>query len=277
MNPPVATIAGWIDREYGRLMQSDAYGGEHHMQLMEAPTAASSTETLVDAHALTKVIGSNGTTTTILDAVTFEVPYRSLFAINGPSGSGKSTLLNILTGIDRPTSGRVAFAGHEIGDMSENQLARWRGRNVGIVFQFFQLLPTLTARENVELALELGGAIPRGRRRERSLASLDEVGMADFANRLPSQLSGGQQQRVAIARALANDPPVLVADEPTGNLDSKTAHQIFDLLQELMERGKSVLYVTHDRDFAARATGRVDLLDGRVVGGTAATQMAETR
>ena len=247
------------------------------MQVMEAPTVASNTETLVDTEAITKVIGSNGTTTTILDSVTFEVPYRSLFAINGPSGSGKSTLLNILTGIDRPTSGRVVFAGHEIGDMSENQLARWRGRNVGIVFQFFQLLPTLTARENVELALELGGAIPRGRRRERSLVSLDEVGMADFANRLPSQLSGGQQQRVAIARALANDPPVLVADEPTGNLDSKTAHQIFDLLQELTVRGKSVLYVTHDRELAARATGRIDLLDGHVVSVAHAGPAAEAR
>jgi len=247
------------------------------MQIVEAPATAPGTETLVDARAVTKVIGSNGTSTTILDSVTFSVPYCSLFAINGPSGAGKSTLLNILTGIDQPTSGRVVFAGHEIGDMSENQLARWRGRNVGIVFQFFQLLPTLTARENVELALELGGAIPRRQRHERSLAALGEVGMADLANRLPSQLSGGQQQRVAIARALANDPPVLVADEPTGNLDSRTAHQIFDLLQELTERGKSVLYVTHDRDFAARATGRVDLLDGRVVGGTGAAQMAEKR
>ena len=247
------------------------------MQIVEAPATAPGTETLVDARAVTKVIGSNGTSTIVLDSVTFSVPYRSLFAINGPSGAGKSTLLNILTGIDQPTSGRVVFAGHEIGHMSENQLARWRGRNVGIVFQFFQLLPTLTARENVELALELGGGIPRRQRHERSLAALGEVGMADFASRLPSQLSGGQQQRVAIARALANDPPVLVADEPTGNLDSRTAHQIFDLLQELTERGKSVLYVTHDRDFAARATGRVDLLDGRVVGGTAAAQMAEKR
>ena len=247
------------------------------MQIVEAPATAPGTETLVDARAVTKVIGSNGTSTIVLDSVTFSVPYRSLFAINGPSGAGKSTLLNILTGIDQPTSGRVVFAGHEIGHMSENQLARWRGRNVGIVFQFFQLLPTLTARENVELALELGGGIPRRQRHERSLAALGEVGMADLANRLPSQLSGGQQQRVAIARALANDPPVLVADEPTGNLDSRTAHQIFDLLQELTERGKSVLYVTHDRDFAARATGRVDLLDGRVVGGTGAAQMAEKR
>jgi ABC-type lipoprotein export system ATPase subunit len=236
------------------------------MQVIAAPTEAQDVETLVSVDAVSKVVGGNGATTRILDGVSFTVAYRSLFAINGPSGSGKSTLLNILTGIDRPTSGRVLFAGQEIRAMSENQLARWRGRNVGIVFQFFQLLPTLTARENVELALELGGAIPRRQRRERSLASLEEVGMADYADRLPSQLSGGQQQRVAIARALANDPPVLVADEPTGNLDSKTAHQVFDLLEQLTERGKSVLYVTHDRDLAARATSRVDLLDGRVIG-----------
>ena len=239
------------------------------MQVMEAPAVARQIDTLVDAQAITKVIGSDGTSTTILEGVSFTVPYRSLFAINGPSGSGKSTLLNILTGIDRPTSGRVVFAGQEIRQMSENQLARWRGHNVGIVFQFFQLLPTLTARENVELALELGGSIPRRQRHERSLACLAEVGMADYADRLPSQLSGGQQQRVAIARALANDPPVLVADEPTGNLDSKTAHQIFDLLQRLTEQGKSVLYVTHDRELAAHATSKVDLLDGRVVGQTA--------
>jgi putative ABC transport system ATP-binding protein len=235
------------------------------------------TEVLVDAEAITKMIGSNGTTTTILDSVSFVVPSRSLFAINGPSGSGKSTLLNILTGIDRPTSGRVVFAGQEIGRMSENRAAGWRGRNVGIVFQFFQLLPTLTARENVDLALELGGAIPRRQRRERILACLAEVGMADYADRLPSQLSGGQQQRVAIARALANDPPVLVADEPTGNLDSKSAHQVFDLLGQLTERGKSVLYVTHDRELAARATSRVDLLDGRVVGMGAAGAAREAR
>jgi len=240
------------------------------MQVIEAPRAALQLEALVDAEAITKVVGQNGATTTILDAISFQVGYRSLFAINGPSGSGKSTLLNILTGIDRPTSGRVVFAGLEIREMSENQLARWRGRNVGIVFQFFQLLPTLTARENVELALELGGTIPRRQRRERGLASLAEVGMADYADRLPSELSGGQQQRVAIARALANDPPVLVADEPTGNLDSRTAHQVFDLLESLTARGKSVLYVTHDPELAARATSRVNLLDGKVVGQAAA-------
>src|SRR5215470_9690718 len=220
-------------------------GGAFQMQLMEAPTAAPNTETLVDAHALTKVVGSNGTTTTILDGVTFAVPSRSLFAINGPSGSGKSTLLNLLTGIDLPTSGRVVFAGKELRGRSENALARWRGRNVGVVFQFFQLIPTLTALENVLLALELGGGggLPRSQWRPRALACLEAVGLAEYPRRLPSELSGGQQQRVAIARALANDPPVLVADEPTGNLDSKTGAEILGLLSELAARGRTIVIV----------------------------------
>ena len=232
--------------------------------ILERP-AATEVSTLVRADSISKVIGSNGTQTTILDGISFGVPSRSLFAINGPSGSGKSTLLNILTGIDRPSSGHIVFSGQEIRKMSENQLARWRGKNVGIVFQFFQLLPTLTAQENIELALELGGSVPKKQWKARIQATLTQVGLTDFGSRLPSQLSGGQQQRVAIARALANDPPVLVADEPTGNLDSKTAHQVFDLLQELTERGKSVIYVTHDRDLAARASSRIDLLDGRII------------
>ncbi|HVS07157.1 MAG TPA: ABC transporter ATP-binding protein [Candidatus Dormibacteraeota bacterium] len=235
---------------------------------MERP-AVNDVGTLLRADSISKVIGTNGTKTTILDGISFTVPSRSLFAINGPSGSGKSTLLNILTGIDRASSGHIIFSGQEIRKMSENQLARWRGKNVGIVFQFFQLLPTLTARENIELALELGGNVPKKQWKARIQACLTQVGLNDYARRLPSQLSGGQQQRVAIARALANDPPVLVADEPTGNLDSKTAHQVFDLLQELTERGKSVIYVTHDRDLAARASHRIDLLDGRIVASSA--------
>ena len=149
--------------------------------------------------------------------------------------------------------------------MSENHLAKWRAKYVGIVFQFFQLLPTLTAQENILLALELGGLVPRRQWRERSMECLELVGLADRARRLPSELSGGQQQRVAIARALANDPPVLVADEPTGNLDSKTAMQVFALLEALTQRGKTVLYVTHDRELAARASHRIDLLDGRII------------
>ncbi|HLI69634.1 MAG TPA: ABC transporter ATP-binding protein [Ktedonobacteraceae bacterium] len=215
---------------------------------------------------VSKEIGSKANRTLILADVSFDIPRACLFAINGPSGSGKSTMLNILTGIDRPTAGRVLFDGEILQKMSENRLAKWRGKHVGIVFQFFQLLPTLTALENILLALELGRAIPRRQWRERALECLALVGMDHYARRLPSELSGGQQQRVAIARALANDPPVLVADEPTGNLDSKTAIQIFDVLGSLTDRGKTVVYVTHDPVLAARAASRIDLLDGRVVG-----------
>jgi ABC-type lipoprotein export system ATPase subunit len=222
---------------------------------------------LIQVERLTRVIAARAQRTTILDDITFTVPAQSLFAINGPSGSGKSTLLNMLTGIDRPTSGKVTFAGEELRARRENALARWRGRHVGIVFQFFQLIPTLTALENVLLALELGGGggLPRRQWRTRALACLETVGLADYTRRLPSELSGGQQQRVAIARALANDPPVLVADEPTGNLDSKTAHQVFDTLAALTQRDKTVIYVTHDRELAARASARIELLDGHIV------------
>jgi putative ABC transport system ATP-binding protein len=223
-------------------------------------------EPLVLAEHLTKVIVAKTQRTTILDDVTFTIPAQSLFAINGPSGSGKSTLLNLLTGIDYATAGHIVFGGQQIRRASENQLARWRGANVGIVFQFFQLLPTLTAEENVLLALELSRTMPRAQWRARAAECLRQVGLAEYAKRLPSELSGGQQQRVAIARALANNPPVLVADEPTGNLDSKTAAQVFALLAELTEQGKTVIYVTHDPRLAAQATNRIDLLDGSIVG-----------
>jgi putative ABC transport system ATP-binding protein len=215
---------------------------------------------------VSRVIATRAQKTTILDDVTFAVPTGSLFAINGPSGSGKSTVLNMLTGLDRPTSGRVLFEGQELRGRSENQLARWRGRHVGIVFQFFQLVPTLTAMENVLLALQLGGTLPRRRWRAQALDCLRIVGVAEYANRLPSELSGGQQQRVAIARALANDPAVLVADEPTGNLDSHSAHEVFDVLASLIYQDKTVVYVTHDARLAARANARIELLDGRIVG-----------
>jgi ABC-type lipoprotein export system ATPase subunit len=223
---------------------------------------------LIQVEHLSRAIATRAQRTVILDDLSFTVPAQSLFAINGPSGSGKSTLLNMLTGIDRPTSGRVVFAGQELRARSETALARWRGRNVGIIFQFFQLIPTLTAQENVLLALELGGGggLPRRKWRERALACLEAVGLGGYTRRLPSELSGGQQQRVAIARALANDPPVLVADEPTGNLDSKTAHQVFDTLAALTKQSKTVIYVTHDRELAARASARIELLDGRIVG-----------
>ncbi|HEX9413528.1 MAG TPA: ABC transporter ATP-binding protein [Ktedonobacterales bacterium] len=251
---------------------------------MRQPPSTPSTATslpdapLVQVEHLTRVIATRAQRTVILDDLTFIVPTGGLFAINGPSGSGKSTLLNLLTGIDRPTSGHVRFAGQELRATRENALARWRGRHVGIVFQFFQLIPTLTALENVLLALELagGGGLPRRQWRQRALACLGEVGLAEYPRRLPSELSGGQQQRVAIARALANDPPVIVADEPTGNLDSKTAHVIFDILADLPQRGKTVIYVTHDRELAARASARIELLDGRIVGQEGAAAVIAT-
>ena len=227
---------------------------------------SSSQAPLVQVEHLSRAIGARTRKTVILDNVTFSVPTGSLFAINGPSGSGKSTLLNMLTGIDRPTSGRVIFANQELRAMGEDSLARWRGKHVGIVFQFFQLIPTLTALENVLLALELGAAgIPRRQFRERAMACLDLASIKDLANRLPSELSGGEQQRVAIARALANDPPVLVADEPTGNLDSHTAHHVFETLASLTQHRKTIIYVTHAPDLAAQASARIELLDGRIV------------
>ena len=235
---------------------------EQHWTQIEAGTS------LVQVENVSRVIGSRANKTVILDDLNFTVPAQSLFAINGPSGSGKSTILNILTGIDRPSSGRVIFAGEELLAKSENALAKWRGHHVGIVFQFFQLIPTLTALENVLLALELGGGggLPRREWRERALNRLEIVGIKDLANRQPGQLSGGQQQRVAIARALANDPPVLVADEPTGNLDSRSAHQVFETLAALTQQGKTVIYVTHDPQLAALSTAGIELLDGQIAG-----------
>ncbi len=222
---------------------------------------------LVQVEHLSRVIETRAQKTTILYDITFAVPVHSLFAINGPSGSGKSTILNMLTGIDRPSSGRIIFAGEELRKMSENGLARWRGQQVGIVFQFFQLVPTLTALENVLLALELGGGggLKRRQWRERAMHCLSMASVQERAHRLPGALSGGEQQRVAIARALANDPPVVIADEPTGNLDSHTAHEVFDTLAGLTAQGKTVIYVTHDPRLAARASARIELLDGQII------------
>ncbi len=222
---------------------------------------------LIGVEHLTRSFGAREQKVAVLNDLSFSVPSGSLFSISGPSGSGKSTLLNLLTGLDRPTSGRVVFGGEELRARTENQLARWRGRHVGIVFQFFQLIPTLTALENVMLALELGGAdkFSRGQWRERGMACLAQVGAADFANRMPAKLSGGQQQRIAIARSLVNDPAVIVADEPTGNLDSRSAHDIFDTLAGLTDQRKTVVFVTHATELASRSTAGIALLDGRIV------------
>ncbi len=197
--------------------------------------------------------------------VSLRIEPASLVAVVGRSGSGKSTLLNLVAGIDRPTSGSIRVAGTALESLDEGRLATWRGRTVGVVFQFFQLLPTLTVAENVALPMDFARRGAPIERRERALALLGRVGIADQADKLPATLSGGQQQRAAIARALANDPPIVLADEPTGNLDSETAGAIWELLEGLAAAGKTVVVVTHERA-ASRPSARViELADGRVV------------
>jgi putative ABC transport system ATP-binding protein len=200
-----------------------------------------------------------------LEDVTLEIGAGEFVAISGKSGSGKSTLLNMAGGIDRPSSGSIAIGGAAIESMSERDLARWRGGAIGFVFQFFQLLPTLTAVENVMLPMDFRRAIQARHRRKRAIELLDSVGVADQAGKLPATLSGGQQQRVAIARALANDPPVILADEPTGNLDSYTGASILRLFARLAAEGKTVVIVTHERDLAGLIDRSIELADGMVV------------
>jgi putative ABC transport system ATP-binding protein len=200
----------------------------------------------------------------VLKDVDLRVREGEFVGVVGPSGSGKSTLLNMITGIDRPTSGEVFVAGQAVHKMSENQLARWRGKNVGVIFQFFQLLPTLTILENVMLPMDFCNTFPARQRRKRAMQLLEMVGIPEQAHKLPNALSGGQQQRAAIARALANDPPVIVADEPTGNLDTQTAGEMFALFDRLVDEGKTLLVVTHDRDLSEQMRRVIHLLDGRI-------------
>jgi putative ABC transport system ATP-binding protein len=203
-----------------------------------------------------------------LNGVDLAIDEGEMVAIIGPSGSGKTTIINLIAGIDRPTAGTVTVNGSRLDQMSEEKLAVWRGQNIGIVFQFFQLMPTLTAAENATLPLDLGhvGA-PRGRKAVawRNLAT---VGLADHGDRLPLELSGGEQQRVAIARAMACQPPILLGDEPTGNLDTTLARQMFDLLKKLNGDGTTVVYVTHDQALAQLASRIVSVRDGLIVADT---------
>jgi putative ABC transport system ATP-binding protein len=200
-----------------------------------------------------------------VDHLTLDIAHGEFVAVVGRSGSGKTTLLNLLAGIDRPTSGTVRVAGADLGSLSESGLAAWRGRNVGLVFQFFQLLPTLTVVENVMLPMDFAKKIPVGERRSRAQDLLERVGVGDQADKVPATLSGGQQQRAAIARALANDPPILLADEPTGNLDSITAGAVLDVFADLNADGQTIVVVTHERDIRSVAGREVILEDGRVV------------
>jgi putative ABC transport system ATP-binding protein len=204
-----------------------------------------------------------------LRGVDLDVSPGELMAVVGPSGSGKSTILNIITGIDRPTAGAVTVTGRDLVELDEEELAVWRGEQVGIVFQFFQLLPTLTAHENVMLPLDFARLGTVTERAERAELRLEQVGLGDKLDNFPAELSGGEQQRVAIARALACDPAVLVADEPTGNLDTDTAIEMFEVLESVNRDGTTVVYVTHDDALAAQAQRVVSIRDGRVVEGVA--------
>jgi putative ABC transport system ATP-binding protein len=219
---------------------------------------------VIQLQGVTKTYETPAGTFPALRGIDLTVAPGEFVAIVGRSGSGKSTLLNLLGGIDRPTAGSLTVAGAAIGGLGADALAVWRGRKIGIVFQFFQLLPTLTVAENVMLPMDFAGLYPGRERAARALALLDRVGVADQAGKLPLELSGGQQQRVAIARALANDPPLILADEPTGNLDSHTSAAVFQLLGDLARVGKTVVVVTHEKD-AVATTGRVvTLVDGTV-------------
>ncbi|MCG3211903.1 MAG: putative ABC transporter ATP-binding protein YknY [Anaerolineae bacterium] len=207
---------------------------------------------------------SDGGRVNILKGISFEISTGEFVSIVGPSGNGKSTLLNMMTGIDRPSSGDVIVTGQDLNRLSENSLALWRRHNVGIIFQFFQMLPSLTLAENVILPMDLANKYSPKERRERALYLLDRVGLAEQANKLPNAVSGGQQQRAGIARAVAVDPPFIVGDEPTGRLDPTGAEICFELFEEWVAEGKTMLMVTHDKALAERVARKIEIVDGYV-------------
>ncbi|HEU4941891.1 MAG TPA: ABC transporter ATP-binding protein [Gaiellaceae bacterium] len=221
-------------------------------------------EPLIELAGVEKVYRMGKVDYRALRGVDLSIESGELVAVVGPSGSGKTTIMNLITGIDRPTKGSVTVDGRRLDEMSEEELAVWRGANVGIVFQFFQLLPTLSALENAVLPLDFARRGSHRERFERARQNLELVGLGDKVDHLPAELSGGEQQRVAIARALAADPRLVVGDEPTGNLDSVTADEMFELLERLNAEGKTVLYVTHDLELAGRAHRVVTIRDGVV-------------
>ena len=218
----------------------------------------------IDLSAVRKVYVTGAGEFEALKGIDLRVKTGEFVAVVGKSGSGKSTLINMIAGIDRPTSGEVWVAGTPVHTLSENQIAVWRGRTVGVVFQFFQLLPTLTALENVMIPMDFCNVHSAKERPDRAMELLELVGVGEQADKLPSGLSGGEQQRVAIARSLANDPALLVADEPTGNLDDQTASSVIDLFGDLASRGKTILMVTHDLDLARRGSRIVTVAAGHI-------------
>jgi len=220
---------------------------------------------LIDLRQVVKTYESAAGKFTALKAIDLQIQRGEFVTIVGKSGCGKSTLINVITGIDHPTAGEVIVGGTAVQKLSEGQIAVWRGKTIGVVFQFFQLLPTLTAVENVMLPMDFCQMFSSSERYDRAMFLPEQVGMADDAHKLPLALSGGQQQSIAIARALANDPPLIAADEPTGNLDSKTADAVFRLFGDLVAQGKTILMVTHDDDLAQRAKRTIVLADGKIV------------
>jgi len=234
---------------------------------------------IIDLRQVVKTYESPSQPFTALQDINLRIQAGEFVAVVGKSGSGKTTLLNLLAGIDRPTKGEVVVAETNLGSLSESKLAEWRGRTIGLVFQFFQLLPTLTIAENVMLPMDFAEIIPAVERRYKALYLLERVDIRDQADKFPASLSGGEQQRAAIARALANDPPILMADEPTGNLDEATRTSVLELFAKLNDEGRTVIVVTHERDISRYTDRQVTLVDGRVAppayGGTSTERVAD--
>ena len=220
---------------------------------------------LISLTGVAKAYESTAGPVVALHDVNLDVQQGEFVAVIGKSGSGKTTLINLLTGIDSPSAGSIRVASTDVHTLDQESLSAWRGRSVGIVFQFFQLLPSLTIAENVMLPMDFCNTYAPRERRRRALDLLAQMGIADQADKLPTALSGGQQQRGAIARALANDPPLIVADEPTGNLDSHTAEQVMEFFAHLVTSGKTVVMVTHERDLSRYFARSITLMDGTIV------------
>lgn len=234
-------------------------------QLDKSHRRRAKSNSLIDLEKVVKIYENEAGSFPALKDIDLRVSTHEFLAIIGKSGSGKSTLINMIAGIDRPTSGRVIVDGQIINTLNEGQVAQWRGRNLGVVFQFFQLLPTLTIVENVMLPMDFCNVYAPYEREQKAMHLLELVDLTEHAHKLPSAVSGGQQQRAAIARALANDPPIIVADEPTGNLDSKTADSIFRLFEKLVGQGKTIIMVTHDNDLANRVSRAITIADGEII------------
>jgi putative ABC transport system ATP-binding protein len=231
---------------------------------MEAKVPERNNRNIIEIKDVVKRFPVGDTEIAILKGISFHVQRGEFVSIVGPSGNGKSTMLNMITGIDRPSEGAIIVTGRPVHKMSEDKLAAWRGEHVGIIFQFFQMLPALSLLDNVILPMDLTNKYRPHERKPRAMHLLETVGLAEQMHKLPSMVSGGEQQRAAIARALANDPDLLVADEPTGNLDSRTSRDVFDLFAQMVNQGKTLLMVTHDKELAQRVPRVVEILDGRI-------------